>query len=386
MSVPSQPRVVVAGGGTAGHIEPALNFADALRRLAPDAEVTALGTEKGLDTTLIPARGYPLELVPPVPLPRRLNRDLLGTPGRVRAAVAVAEEVLRRVRAEAVVGFGGYVAVPAYLAGRRLGIPLVVHEANAKAGLANRSAARMTRHVFTASPRARLPHATVIGIPLRPAITNLDRAASRAEARAAFGLQPDAPTLLVFGGSQGARSINYAAAHAAAGLRAAGVQVLHVAGPKNIDDVAAALGTQPDNGPPYVTVPYVDGMAQAYAAADFALCRCGAMTCAELAAVGLPAAFVPYPVGNGEQRFNAEPIVAAGGGLLVDDADLNAQWILDNVVPRVTDPQVLATMSAAASHAGARDADVVLARHVLNVVREYRHLRGDTGTGEGTFA
>ncbi|TAM82068.1 MAG: undecaprenyldiphospho-muramoylpentapeptide beta-N-acetylglucosaminyltransferase [Jatrophihabitans sp.] len=374
--VPAAARVVVAGGGTAGHIEPALNLADALRRLAPDVQVTALGTEKGLDTTLIPARGYPLELIPPVPLPRRLGRALLATPGRVRAAVAAAEQVLRRVDAEVVVGFGGYVALPAYLAARRLGLPLVVHEANARPGLANRGAARMTRHVFTATPRARLPHAIVIGIPLRPAITGLDRASARAGARAAFGLRPDLPTLLVFGGSQGARSINHAAATAAPLLRAAGVQVLHVTGPKNLDDVlamgVAAPSDGPSDAPPYVVVPFVDGMAGAYAAADFALCRCGALTCAELAAVGLPAAYVPYPVGNGEQRLNAEPIVAAGGGLLVDDADLNARWIRDTVVPRITDPQVLARMSAAASHAGSRDADVVLARSVLNVVAEHR--------------
>jgi UDP-N-acetylglucosamine--N-acetylmuramyl-(pentapeptide) pyrophosphoryl-undecaprenol N-acetylglucosamine transferase len=368
-------RVVVAGGGTAGHIEPAMNLADAVRRLEPAAEITALGSTKGLDTTLIPARGYPLELVPPVPMPRRLGRDLLATPGKVSAAVRVAGEILDRARAEVVVGFGGYVAVPAYLAAKRRGIPIVVHEANAKPGLANRAAARMTTHVFTASPRGRLPHSVVIGIPLRPDISQLDRPALRAEARARFGLDPDRPTLLVFGGSQGARSINWAASGAAGGLRAAGVQVLHVIGPKNVLEVPAAAAAAP-----YVVVPYVEQMRYAYAAADFALCRCGAMTCAELAAVGLPAAYVPYPVGNGEQRFNAEPIVKAGGGLLVDDAELTPDWVLDEVVPRITDPERVAAMSRAAAHAGSRDADVVLARHVLNVVAEYRHLAGGSGS------
>ncbi len=362
--------IVVAGGGTAGHIEPAMNLADAVRRLDPTARITALGTPKGLDTTLIPARGYALELVPPVPLPRQLNRALLRTPGKVRDAVTAAAAVLDRVQADVVVGFGGYVAVPAYLAARRGSIPIVVHEANAKPGLANRGAARMTRHVFTASPDAHLWHATAIGIPLRPAISQLDRAALRAEARASFGLRPDLPTLLVFGGSQGAQSINRAASGAAAGLRAAGVQVLHIIGPKN------SLEIESDDAVPYVVVPYVDGMQFAYAAADFALCRCGAMTCAELAAVGLPAAYVPYPVGNGEQRFNAQPIVAAGGGLLVDDADLDPDWVLDQIVARVLDPAVVATMSRAAERSGARDADVVLARRVLAVAEEHRRFPG----------
>src|SRR5215472_7646079 len=146
------PRVVVAGGHSAGHIEPTMNFADALRRLEPTAEITALGTIRGLDTTLVPARGYPLELIPPAPLPRTLSRDLLQTPGKLRDSVLAAGAVLDRVRAEAVVGFGGYVAMPAYLAARRRGLPIVIHEANALPGVANRLAARLTTHVFTAGP------------------------------------------------------------------------------------------------------------------------------------------------------------------------------------------------------------------------------------------
>jgi UDP-N-acetylglucosamine--N-acetylmuramyl-(pentapeptide) pyrophosphoryl-undecaprenol N-acetylglucosamine transferase len=365
-------RIVVAGGGTAGHIEPAMNLADAITRLAPHARITALGSTKGLDTTLIPARGYPLELVPPVPLPRRLNRALFATPGRLREAVAVAREILERVEAEVVVGFGGYVAVPAYLAARQLDIPIVVHEANARPGLANRAAARMTTHVFTATAQARLPHATVIGIPLRTEIAELDRFALRAEARARFGLDTDRPTLLVFGGSQGARTINWAASGAAAGLREAGIQVLHVAGPKNVVDVP------PGNGPPYVVVPYVEHMQYAYAAADLALCRCGAMTCAELSAVALPAVYVPYPVGNGEQRLNAQPAVDAGSAVLVDDADLTPARALAEIVPRITDPATLDAMIRAAAHIGSRDAAAVLARHVLLVAAERRHMAQST--------
>ncbi|MDP9092088.1 MAG: UDP-N-acetylglucosamine--N-acetylmuramyl-(pentapeptide) pyrophosphoryl-undecaprenol N-acetylglucosamine transferase [Actinomycetota bacterium] len=346
-----------------------MNLADAVMRIDPSAEVTALGSVKGLDTTLIPARGYPLELVPPVPLPRRLGRDLLATPGKLRDAVAVAGEILERVHADVVVGFGGYVSVPAYLAARQRSIPIVVHEANAKPGLANRGAARMTPHVFTGVTHGRLPHATVIGIPLRPEIAELDRGALRGQARSDFGLDADRPTLLVTGGSQGARSVNWAASGAADGLRGAGVQVLHLIGPKNVLEVGAIEGA-----PPYVIVRFVERMQYAYAAADFVLCRCGAMTCAELSAVGLPAAYVPYPVGNGEQRFNAEPIVRAGGGIMVDDADLTPDWVLENVAPLITDAETVEKMSAAAANAGSRDAAVVLARHVLSVAAEHRRF------------
>lgn len=363
------PRVVVAGGHSAGHIEPAMNFADALRRLEPAAEITALGTVRGLDTTLIPARGYPLELIPPVPLQRKLNRALLATPARLRASVRDAGAVLDRLRAEAVVGFGGYVAVPAYLAARRREIPIVVHEANARPGVANRLAARMTTHVFTASPSVRLPHATPIGIPLRPAIAGLDRAALRAEARRRFGLDEDGLVLMVTGGSQGARAINWAVSGAAEALQRAGVQVLHIAGPANAADVTA-----PSGPPPYVVVPYVEEMQYAYAAADFVVCRSGAMTCAELSAVGLPAVYVPLPLRGGEQRLNAVPIADAGGAVIVENDRFTPQWVEADLLPILTDPARVAAMSAAAGRAGARDADVVLARHVLSVVAEHRRF------------
>ncbi|MCO5988478.1 UDP-N-acetylglucosamine--N-acetylmuramyl-(pentapeptide) pyrophosphoryl-undecaprenol N-acetylglucosamine transferase [Actinoallomurus spadix] len=347
-----------------------MNFADALRRLEPTAEITALGTVRGLDTTLIPARGYPLELIPPAPLPRKLNRALLQTPGRLRDSVRAAEAVLDRVRAEIVVGFGGYVAMPAYLAAHRQGLPIVIHEANARPGVANRLAARMTTHVFSAAPGVRLAHATAIGIPLRPAITGLDRPALRDTARRRFGLRPDGPVLMVTGGSQGARSINAAVSGAAAALRATGVQVLHITGPQHV--VEAPHHDSAD--PPYVVMPYVDEMQYAYAAADFVICRSGAMTCAELAAVGLPAAYVPLPLRGGEQRLNAEPVIAAGGALLVDDADLTPTWIETTLLPVLTDPERIAAMSAHASAAGAPDAGVILARHVLTAVAEQRSI------------
>jgi UDP-N-acetylglucosamine--N-acetylmuramyl-(pentapeptide) pyrophosphoryl-undecaprenol N-acetylglucosamine transferase len=363
----THPRIVVAGGHSAGHIEPTMNFADAVRRLDETAEITALGTMRGLDTTLIPARGYPLELIPPAPLQRKLNRALFATPARLRDSVRAAGDVLDKVRAEVVVGFGGYVAMPAYLAARRREVPIVVHEANARPGVANRVAARMTTHVFTASPSVRLAHATPIGIPLRPAIAHLDRASLRAEARERFGLEPDPPVLMVTGGSQGARAINWAVSGAAVALRAAGVQVLHITGPQNVVDV-------PAGNPPYIAMPYVDEMQYAYATADFVVCRSGAMTCAELSAVGLPAVYVPLPLRGGEQRLNAEPIAAAGGAIIVDNDEFTPAWVEANLVPILTDPARLAAMSAAATRTGARDADVVLARHVLTVVGEGRRF------------
>jgi UDP-N-acetylglucosamine--N-acetylmuramyl-(pentapeptide) pyrophosphoryl-undecaprenol N-acetylglucosamine transferase len=319
------PSIVLAGGGTGGHIEPMLALADALRRRSDGGvRITCLGTERGMETRLVPARGYDLRLIPPVPLPRRPTFDLLRVPGRVLRAVARTRDLLDELGADVVVGFGGYVALPAYLAARRVGTPIVVHEQNALPGLANRVGARLAARVAVTSPGTPLRKAEHVGMPLRTAISSLDRAAHRAQARAAFGLDPDRPTLLVFGGSQGAASLNRAAVGAADALTAAGIQVLHARGPKNTHVTVPARGT---GRAPYVVVDYLERMDLAYAAADLALCRAGAVTVAELSAVGLPAAFVPLPIGNGEQRRNALPVIEAGGGLLVEDADLSAAWI-----------------------------------------------------------
>jgi UDP-N-acetylglucosamine--N-acetylmuramyl-(pentapeptide) pyrophosphoryl-undecaprenol N-acetylglucosamine transferase len=363
--------VVIAGGGTAGHIEPAMAVADALRALQPDVRITALGTRRGLETRLVPARGYHLELITPVPLPRKPSADLVRLPVRVRRAVREVRGVLDDVDADVVVGFGGYVAVPAYLAARRRGIPVVVHEANASAGWANKLGARSASRVLSAVADCGLPRAEVVGVPVRSAITSLDRMAERAKARAHFGFSDDARVLLVFGGSQGAQSINRAVAPAAADLAAAGISVLHAHGPKNTLDLPAPA----DGAAPYVAVPYLDRMDLAYAAADLAICRSGAMTVAEVSAVGLPAVYVPLPIGNGEQRLNALPVVNAGGGLLVDDADLTPEFVAGTVVGLLSDAPRLTAMTAAAALAGHRDAAQKVAEVALEVARSRKPLR-----------
>ncbi|WP_086789746.1 UDP-N-acetylglucosamine--N-acetylmuramyl-(pentapeptide) pyrophosphoryl-undecaprenol N-acetylglucosamine transferase, partial [Crossiella equi] len=239
------------------------------------------------------------------------------------------------------------------------------HEANARAGLANKVGAKFAAAVAAAVPGSGLSGAKVIGIPLRHSITTLDRAALRAQARQFFGLHPTAPVLLVVGGSQGARSINDAVSAAAPQLGQAGIGVLHAHGPKNTVAVQQVPGA-----PAYVPVPYLERMDLAYAAADAVLCRSGAMTVAEVSALGLPAMYVPLPHGNGEQALNANPVVDAGGGLIIPDAELSAHRIVDQVLPILRDGERLAKMGAAAQTAGGhREADMVLARMVLDQVR-----------------
>ena len=360
--------VVLAGGGTGGHVYPLLAFADCLRRHDPQVRITCLGTPRGLENDLIPPHGYDLRHIPAHQLPRSVNMNLLRTPDRMWRAARAAGTIMDEVSAEVVVGFGGYVSVPAYLAAWRRELPLVVHEVNVPPGVANRMGMKFTKHVAVGFPHQitqveSLREARLVGVPLRRSITGLDRAAMRNAARAHFGLRPDLPTLFVSGGSAGARSINLAVVGAAKELAGAGVQVLHVIGARN-----EPVAPPSDLPVPYVTLTYLSEMELGYAAADLMLCRGGAMTCAEVAAVGLPAVYVPYPHSNQEQKRNALPVVEAGGGLLVDDGEMSPDWIERTILPLVRDSARLAAMGTAAAAYGRRDGDEALRAYVLEAV------------------
>ena len=358
--------MIVAGGGTGGHIEPAMNMADFLTSRDPETRVTALGTTKGLETTMVPARGYPLELIPAVPLPRRPSAELFTLPGRMRQAIGAVREVFDRVEADALIGFGGYVSIPAYLAARQAKLPYVVHEANAKAGLANKVGARWTDFVAE-NYEGSIPGGQRVGLPLRPAVTSLDRAATRSEAIAYFDLDPDKPTVLVFGGSQGAKRLNDAVWGSLPRLRARPFNLLHAVGPRTEEEPP-----EPEQGTDitYRHLPFIDRMDLAYAAADLAVCRSGAMTCGEIAAVGLPAVYVPFPIGNGEQRFNALPVVEAGGGEIVDDADMTPDRFATIVADLLPDTSRLDEMSRAAAGYGVRDGDRRIADMMLAAIEQ----------------
>ena len=358
--------VVLAGGGTAGHVEPAMAVADALTALDPRFGSPRWALRAGWKPGWCPNAATDLELITPVPLPRKPTGDLLRLPLRVRRAVRQTRAVLDDVGADVVIGFGGYVALPAYLAARRRRVPVVIHEANASAGWANRVGARSARRILSAVPDPGLRRKTeVVGVPVRAAITSLDRKALRAEARAHFGFARRRA------GAAGVRRVAGRAVDqpcrraAAKDLAAAGISVLHAYGAKNTLD----LREPADGDPPYVAVPYLNRMDLAYAAADLAICRSGAMTVAEVTAVGLPAVYVPLPIGNGEQRLNALPVVDAGGGLIVDDADLTPDFVADTVAGLLTDSARLQAMTAAAALAGHRDAAQRVAEVALDVAR-----------------
>ncbi|WP_291052082.1 UDP-N-acetylglucosamine--N-acetylmuramyl-(pentapeptide) pyrophosphoryl-undecaprenol N-acetylglucosamine transferase [Herbiconiux sp.] len=359
-------RYLLAGGGTAGHVNPLLATADELRRRDPSATVIVLGTAEGLEARLVPERGYELVTIPKLPFPRRPNAAALRFPGGLRRTIAQVAELIRSRRIDVVVGFGGYASAPGYLGARRAKVPFVIHEGNAKPGLANRLGARFSPWVGVTFGSTVLPHATLVGMPLRTEVTALAapevRAAAATEAAAFFGLDTSRPTLLVTGGSLGARRINATVHASAAALVGVGWNVLHIAGNRSEVSDPGIDG--------YVFVEYCDRMDLALAVADFALSRAGASTLSEFGAIGVPAVLVPYPVGNGEQRFNARDLLRAGGAILVDDADFVPEWVTREVLPLLADRPRIERMAAAAREVGIADGDARLAALIARALGE----------------
>ena len=346
--------ILLAGGGTAGHVNPLLAVADAWRSDEPDAAIVVLGTAEGLEARLVPERGYELATIPRVPFPRRPNAAALRFPARFREAVRITRQIIRDRQVDAVVGFGGYASAPAYVAARAEKVPFVVHEANARPGIANRLGGWLGGRVATTFPGTPMRRAELVGMPLRREIVDLDRRAARPEALAYFDLSDDRPVLLVTGGSTGARSINQTIAESAPAILGAGWQLVHITG-RDRGGVDPGL-------PGYRVVEYCDRMDLALAAADLVVCRSGAATVTELGAVGLASVLVPYPVGNGEQRLNARELVEAGAALLIDDAAFTPAWVTETLIPLLTGRAEIARMTAAAASVGRRDAASAMVR------------------------
>jgi len=349
--------IVLAGGGTAGHVNPLLAVADEVRRRNPNAKVLVLGTTQGLEADLVPARGYELWPIPKVPLPRRPSPDFLKLPGRLGAAVQSAQAAIKKIDAQVVIGFGGYVSTPLYLAAHKSGVPIVIHEQNARPGLANRLGSRWAEETGLTFPDSRLSGGKVVGLPLRKEIAELaaqkesDPVGTRAAAATHFGLDPNRPILFVTGGSSGAVSINDAISEAAPELVQKGIQILHITG-KGKDETARKVAA---NLPDYHVQDYSTEMQKAFACADLVVTRSGAGMVCELSALGIPAIYVPLPVGNGEQRLNAEPVVAAGGGILIDDREFNKDFVVQTIPQLINDKPKLAQMAENAAATGVRD-------------------------------
>jgi len=321
-------RVIFAGGGTAGHVEPALAVARLWRQRLPEDLIEFIGTSNGLENQLVPAARFKLHHIPKVVLPRKIGPALFIAPFTLFKSFASARQIMKG--ADLLIGFGGYVSAPAYLAAKSLRIPFVVHEANAKAGFANRLGARLTPYVAIsqATQNSSMAKALITGIPLRSDVATAfnncssDWSAARAKAKSALGFSANAPLILAFFGSQGSVALNKVIAESLPTLLSQGNQLMHAAG---------KLNPLPAAQERYKSVAYIEDMATAYLAADLIISRSGAISCSEISALGRYALFIPLPIGNGEQRFNASHVIEQGRGELIEQSLFSAAWLASNL-------------------------------------------------------
>ena len=316
--------VVLAGGGTAGHVEPALAVARQWKISHPDDRLIFLGTSSGLETTLVPAANFELHLIPRVRISRRPSASWLNIPFDLLSSVLESKKVIKT--ADVVIGFGGYVSAPAYIAAQISGVPIVIHEANAKPGWANRLGALFSGHLAVAHPvdSGKFENALLAGLPLRSDVaqgfndSKADWAAARRTAKLRLGFPADAPLIFVMGGSQGSIAINKVIESSVELFNQQGLSVLHSVGKLNKLPKA-------DGG--YKPVAYVEAMADAYLAADLIIGRSGAVTCSEFRALGRYALFVPLPIGNGEQFVNATSLVADNRAEVITQKEFTADFL-----------------------------------------------------------
>lgn len=354
-----RPRVLIAAGGTAGHVVPALAIADALRDRG--AEVEFAGGERA-ESELVPAAGFPFHHLKVAGLDRRNPLKAARAVGLAGRAVARARRLIDSTRADVVMGGGGYVAGPVALAAVARRVPLVLTEADSHLGIANRLLAPFARRVFLAFPLAGRDgeRYEVTGRPIPAGTVGADRAAARRR----FGIPDGEPCLLVFGGSLGARRLNEAALEAFG--REAPCHVLHACGRRDHDDLRArldALGSPPH----YRLEPYIEPFAEAYAAADLACARAGGSVF-ELAAAGLPSILVPYPHATADhQSGNARWMAEGGAAVVVRDAELDAQRLEREVGALLGDRERLARMGAAARALSRPDAADRIAAEIVEL-------------------
>lgn len=324
-------RVLLVGGGTAGHVEPALAVANWLLANSEDVTCEFVGTKSGIEMDLVPTAGLKLHLILKAPLPRSFSLSSLLWPFTFIAAVLQARRIVSS--ADLVIGFGGYVSAPCYLAARFSGVPLLIHEANAIPGWANKLGAKFADEVLTAfSSTSKLnpnwSSAKLVGMPIREeifAISGLSKSDRSAKWDAAYrelGLDRSKRTILFFGGSQGAKSMNDALAGALPELLNRDFNVIHSVGKGN---------QLPNSLPGYAPLAYISNMSDMYIASDFVIARGGAVTCAELDAANSYALIVPLPIGNGEQVANAADLIEKGAARICLNSEFTADWLISNI-------------------------------------------------------
>ncbi len=367
-------RIIISGGGTGGHIYPALAIAQEFQQAVPGAEIIFIGTEKGLENKILANYDYQFYHIEVSGFSRKLSKETLASARKAFKGLRQAVTLVKKIKPDLVIGTGGYVCGPVVLAAALCGIKTCIQEQNAVPGVTNKILAKFADRIFLGSPAAAVffknSKTVVSGNPIRQEILG----ASREAAFASLALAPGKMTILVSGGSRGALSINNAMSYVNGklGLRD-DVQVVHITGQ---DTYAAVMDALPDSAKEadnIKIIPYMDDMAAALAAADLAVFRAGALGLAELAACGIPSVLVPYPyAAENHQEHNARAFEKEGAAIVVRDRELSGEGLLGLLEILLADKERLSNMAACAKMLGKSDAAQVIVENILSLLGQKR--------------
>ncbi len=358
----NRPTFIFAGGGTGGHLYPALAVAEEVRALQPTANIVFVGTKDRIEARIVPKHGYPLHTIWAAGLRRAMSFKNLLVPLKMAVSLMQSLTLIGRLKPDAVLGTGGYVSGPVLLGALMKSVPVVIHESNSLPGRTTRLLASKAQKVFcgfedTARRLKRKDNARVIGTPTRSGLP----AANRDEACHAFGLDKKKTTVLVIGGSQGTRSLNDVILSMAGVLRDSQTQLIWQTGPGQYEEIRLALG---DKKMGWIG-PFIENIGHAYAAADIVLCRAGASTLAEVTRIGKPAILVPYPfAADDHQTHNAQSLVDAGAALMIRDRDLSHR-LEESLASLLRNKELRASMTAASRRLGRPEAGKIVAECLL---------------------
>ncbi len=357
-------KILFAGGGTGGHIYPALAVAREIMNREPETEVLFLGGTKGIERKIVSDAGYTFEAIPVSGLPRKISLSMLGFSWKLMVSIVISRQVLKRFRPAVVMATGGYVSGPPIVAALSLGLPTVIQEQNSYPGITNRKLGQFADIVFLGFQDAvpffkRKTETIVTGNPVRETICTGRRDESARE----FGLDPSLKTVLMFGGSQGSAAINHAASGAVESIAAQNIQVLWQTGELEYDTWKSFDGRCEGR---IRVLPYIGGMEHAYAAADCVVARSGAMSIAEITVCGLPAVFIPLPTAAANhQEFNARSLVTAGAAAMILERNLTSSQLEQEIIRILSSQKCLTSMSKASKALGRHDATKCIAGIIL---------------------
>lgn len=370
-------KAIIAAAGTGGHINPGIAIANKIKEKEKDSEIIFIGTDRGLENDLVPRAGYELKRIDAHGIQRKINIENFKNLYATFKSIGKAKKILQEFKPDVVIGTGGYICVPTVIAARKLNIPVVLHESNAFPGVAVRLFKKKANKILVGFEDARKrlengKNVIVTGNPIKIKKLNLN-GAEKNKIKEELGLKTDKPVVLVFGGSQGAKSINKSFIEIIANKKNKNYQIIWAAGPNQYENIKAKLeedNINIENIENVKILPYIYNMEEVMNACDLVVCRSGAMTITEISVVEKPAIFIPFPFATeNHQEYNARVLVNAGAAKIILDKDLNSEILENTIEGIITNKEILTQMGLNAEKVAVQKVEEKIYEEIKDIIR-----------------